>query len=180
MWVAAQCFAIAGGVLVIFSSYSKTKQGMLQVQLLGAVCCAAASALLGGWAAAALGVLIAVRNDSHKWKYKRRAITGLWFIAVVIVLFADKPGLMPLLAEIFYTAAINRCGLARTKAVLAFNLVLWMCYGFCIGAYPLVVTGCITFASILIQTRKTVLPGGRLFTLRTRTAGKKGEERDVP
>lgn len=179
MWIAAQCFAIAGGVLMVSSSYSKTKQDMLKIQAADAACCAVASALLGGWAAVILDVLAVLRNDSHSWGYKKQVTTGLWCVVAMVVLFLDKPGLLPVLAEILYTAAVSKCNLAKVKAVLSFSLVLWLCYDFCYGVYPLVVTDCITFVIILIQSKKTVLPGGRLFTLRAGTAGKEGEKREV-
>ena len=177
MWVIAQCFAAVSGILMIYSSYSKTKDQMLKVQVVDTVCCAIASALLGGWTAVILDALAIVRNNNPNWKHRFWVVVCLWVAAVVAVLFWDKLGLLPLLAEVLYTVSVLKSELAWTKAALAFNLALWACYDFCISAYTLVLTDCITFICILIQGMEP--SGGQLFSLKVQTSDRESEEREV-
>lgn len=165
MSTVAQVFAVFSGVLMVSSLHCKTKEEMLKVQAVDAVCAGIASMLLCGWTAVALDVLAVVRNLVKPCKKRKLVIAGLWCVAGLVTVLWEKAGIVPLLSSAIYTVTAYYGSLGWTKAALASSLGLWALYDFFLGAYPLVVSDCIALAIILVDTGKTAGNGSRLFSL---------------
>lgn len=155
MFILAQVFSAIGAVLLLYSTFSETKEEMLKIQIFDASANAIADALLGGWAGVMLNIVAIFRNvTTIKKKINNAILIGLLAFTAIISVCANKSGFLPLIAEMEYTFAVGKCDLLKSKVALAINLLLWLFYDLILRSYPIAIADLVILISTLVSINK--------------------------
>lgn len=152
MFLVAQIFSGIGAALLLYSTFSNTKEKMLTIQIFDSAFNAIADAILGGWAGVMLNVVSIARNiTTTKGKMNNVLLAGLLGITLVISLCFNKSGLLPLVASVEYTIVVSKCDLFKSKVALAVNLSLWLFYDISLRSYPIAIADAVILISTIVS-----------------------------
>lgn len=93
-----------------------------------------------------------------------------WIIALVLVIWKDKLGILPLVGTVAYSVVLTKADLQTVNAVLAFDLLAWVCYDAHLKLVALVITDLVNLAFIVYRIYQNNAHQGKLFSVGTPTA----------
>ena len=110
-----------------------------------------------------------LKSFFHKYDANQIQVI-FWIIALVLVVWKDKLGILPLIGTVAYSVVLTKADLQIVNAVLAFDLLAWVCYDAHLKLVALVITDLVNLGFIVYRIYQNNAHQGKLFSVGTPTA----------
>lgn len=149
-----QIFSLIGAVLLLYSTFAKTKKSILLTQTGDCVFNAMAGLLAGSYASASTNLISAVRNALTAKELVTKAVAVAFAVGICTIgLIVNQRGLigiLPAIASVQYTFWMFYAKTARTMKIgLLINVAVWLIHDIIIGLYPAMVVDIIIIVACI-------------------------------
>lgn len=149
-----QIFSLIGAVLLLYSTFSKTKKNILLIQTGDCVFNAMAGLLAWSYASASTNLISAVRNVLTAKELITKAIAVAFAMGICTIgLIVNQRGLIGILsaiASVQYTLWMFYAKATRTMKIgLLINVAVWFIHDIVIGLYPAMVVDIIIIVACI-------------------------------